>query len=231
MYKSFPMEIAAMNNTYHLPQMEPTAEAVFKRATNFKKILGDEVSEIDDIINDAAELIVAGNMTTADHIRLLTGMTDLLGDIIVFCASEAARYNLPLEGALKIIMASNFSKLDAEGKPIIDENGKFQKGPNYWKPEPAIAKLITVTTLGYNQEPNSDRVVALNMDAVADAASRTLRVVVNEAGNLELDATAVPGVNWKEDGSPTDANPMMQEQVNLTPVVVVPNHPADSGSH
>lgn len=41
-----------------------------------------------------------------------------------------------------IVMQSNFSKLDKDGKPIKDERGKTLKGPNYWKPEPRIKEYL-----------------------------------------------------------------------------------------
>ena len=41
-----------------------------------------------------------------------------------------------------ITMDSNESKLDANGNPIYDSNGKFLNGTNYWKPEPKIKKLL-----------------------------------------------------------------------------------------
>ena len=43
---------------------------------------------------------------------------------------------------LLIAVDSNESKLGADGKPIYDANGKFLKGPNYWKPEPKIQALL-----------------------------------------------------------------------------------------
>ncbi len=67
---------------------------------------------------------------------------DLLGDVQVYCASEMAKFGLPLDEVLAIIMQSNFSKLDADGKPIYDERGKVMKGPGYWKPEPKIQALL-----------------------------------------------------------------------------------------
>jgi predicted HAD superfamily Cof-like phosphohydrolase len=72
-------------------------------------------------------------------------LADLLGDIQVYCASEMAKFGLPLDEVLAIIMRSNFSKLGADGKPIYDERGKVQKGPNYWKwkPEPKIKELLS----------------------------------------------------------------------------------------
>jgi hypothetical protein len=38
-------------------------------------------------------------------------------------------------------MDSNASKLQADGTPLFVE-GKLQKGPGYWKPEPKIKDLI-----------------------------------------------------------------------------------------
>jgi len=70
---------------------------------------------------------------------------DLLGDVIVYCRSEALKYGLPLEAVLDIIMDSNESKLGADGKPIYDANGKFLKGPGYWKPDPKIKSLLELS--------------------------------------------------------------------------------------
>jgi hypothetical protein len=39
-------------------------------------------------------------------------------------------------------MDRNERKLGANGKPIYDPNGKFLKGPNYWKPNPKIKELL-----------------------------------------------------------------------------------------
>ena len=108
-----------------------TKLAVFQRFEDFfGVILQNEVKEYQDISSDASD------------IDILTELADLLGDIIVYCASEMARYGIPQKEVLRIIMDSNFSKLDANGNPIYDENGKVSKGPFYWKPEPQIKALL-----------------------------------------------------------------------------------------
>jgi len=38
------------------------------------------------------------------------------------------------------IQASNMSKLDSDGKPILREDGKILKGPGYFKPD--LSKFI-----------------------------------------------------------------------------------------
>src|SRR5260221_2734626 len=125
-----------MNAMYKLPVHDrPTIPAdVADRLRKFKATLMDEVHEIDAIVAQAEQGTAALDVAVA--------IADLLGDVIVYCRSEALKYGIPLETVLQIIMDSNASKLGADGKPIYDANGKFLKGPNYWKPEPKIRALL-----------------------------------------------------------------------------------------
>lgn len=136
MKKTFEQRIAAMNAMYKLPANDrPTLPSdVAERLAKFKATLLDEVHEIDDI--------VALSKNGGAAVDIAVAMADLLGDIMVYCRSEALKYGLPLEEVLDIIMDSNESKLDRNGKPIYDANGKFLKGPDYWKPEPRIKTLL-----------------------------------------------------------------------------------------
>lgn len=135
---TFSKDIEKFNGIYKLPvNSAPTLAVgvpVAERLKAFKSILNEEVDEIDEIIE-----AVEGNSADLD---VLTMLADLLGDIQVYCASEMAKFGLPLDEVLAIIMQSNFSKLGIDGKPIYDERGKVQKGPNYWKPEPKIKELL-----------------------------------------------------------------------------------------
>lgn len=137
MNSSFASRIRSMNEMYKLPVKDrPELPAdVADRLQKFKATLLDEVNEIDDIV------ATARNGGTPDD--MMVAIADLLGDVIVYCRSEALKYGLPLEAVLDIIMDSNQSKLGADGKPIYDANGKFLKGPNYWKPEPKLKELLT----------------------------------------------------------------------------------------
>jgi predicted HAD superfamily Cof-like phosphohydrolase len=153
-FKSFEASVLYFNGMYKLPiapvpsllsekewqekrlNMRLTSLQAFKGRMEdfFQKILVKEIKE--------HEAIIISMEGGAEEIDILTDLADLLGDIQVYCASEMARFGLPNEEVLKIIMASNFSKLDENGNPIYDEDGKVCKGPNYWKPEPAIKSLL-----------------------------------------------------------------------------------------
>lgn len=136
MKRTFAERIALMNSMYGLPAYStPTIpENVQDRLKKFKATLLDEVNEIDDIV----KLVDDG----ASNEDVAVSIADLLGDVIVYCRSEALKYGIPLEQVLELIMDSNESKLGADGKPIYDSNGKFLKGPNYWRPEPKIRELL-----------------------------------------------------------------------------------------
>ena len=90
MNKSFALRIAAMNAMYRLPANDYPVlpEDVVGRLTKFKATLMDEVHEIDQIV----ELAQKG----APRIDILVAMADLLGDVIVYCRSEALKYGLPM---------------------------------------------------------------------------------------------------------------------------------------
>jgi predicted HAD superfamily Cof-like phosphohydrolase len=136
---TFSDDIKKFNGIYKLPvSATPTLDvgvAAEDRMAAFKDILMEEVHEMDEII--------AAQNAGKDPLEVLTMLADLLGDIQVYCASEMAKFGLPLDQVLSIIMQSNFSKLGADGLPIYDERGKVMKGPNYWKPEPKLQAMLT----------------------------------------------------------------------------------------
>lgn len=137
MNRSFEYDIEEFNKLYRLPvNYHPTlsiGEPVNQRLLNFKKTLIDEINEMDDVV-DAYFF--------HSDIETLVQLSDLLGDIIIYCASEARKFGIPLTKVLGIITESNMSKLGEDGMPIYNEDGKVMKGPDYWKPEPVIKQLL-----------------------------------------------------------------------------------------
>lgn len=159
----FSEDIAKFNGIYKLPvNSKPTLdylqqgvdkhEAAALRLLDFKDILSEEVNEVGDIIlglrtglRHEKGLVKQDVYTELDA---LTDLADWLGDIQVYAASEMAKFGLPQDKVLEVIMQSNFSKLGADGMPIYDGRGKVQKGPNYWKPEPKIREELEQRILG-----------------------------------------------------------------------------------
>ena len=130
----FDDSIAVFNRMYKMESVSPLTDSkIYNRLTEFRKMLEDEVQELDAIVIKAAK--------GESFLEIATDLADLLGDIQVFCASEMRRWNIPLNPTLRIIMDSNMSKLQADGTALFVD-GKLQKGPNYWKPEPQISMML-----------------------------------------------------------------------------------------
>ena len=63
-----------------------------------------------------------------------------LADLVYVCYQYAANMGWDLDEAMDRVHKSNMSKLDEYGNPILREDGKVLKGPNY-KP-PNLADLV-----------------------------------------------------------------------------------------
>lgn len=158
----FEMRIRMFNAMYKLPLSDfPSALAVIAdeeernpppisgsereslagRLFSFKKTLADELDEIDDVIANLIDPEEPGKKLYPP-VEFLTEMADLLGDLIVYCASEMVKYGIPVVDTLNIIMDSNRSKLQLDGSVRYDKDGKVLKGPRYWKPEPHIQAML-----------------------------------------------------------------------------------------
>ena len=60
---------------------------------------------------------------------------DALCDLLYVVAQQANLWGFPISAGLREVHRSNMSKLDTEGRPIIREDGKVLKGPDYSPPD------------------------------------------------------------------------------------------------
>ena len=63
-------------------------------------------------------------------------IADALGDMMYILCGTILSHGLQhkIEEVFEEIQSSNMSKLGVNGKPILREDGKILKGPNYFKP-------------------------------------------------------------------------------------------------
>lgn len=68
--------------------------------------------------------------------RDLIGVKDAIADQLYILLGTAHEHGIidELEEIFNEVHRSNMSKLGLDGKPIIREDGKILKGPNYFKP-------------------------------------------------------------------------------------------------
>ena len=82
----------------------------------------------DLIKEELDELSVA--IKDKDIVEVADALTDLL--YVVYGAGHS--FGIDLDKCFAEVQRSNLSKLNIDGKPIYNENGKVMKGPNYSKP-------------------------------------------------------------------------------------------------
>ena len=65
---------------------------------------------------------------------------DALTDILYVTYGAGHAFGINLDDCFEEVQNSNMSKLDNDGKPIYNKDGKVMKGPNYFKPD--LSKFI-----------------------------------------------------------------------------------------
>ncbi len=90
----------------------------------------DKINELrlNLIKEELNELIEA--MNNKDLVEVADALTDIL--YVTYGAGHA--FGINLDKCFEEVQNSNMSKLDYNGKPIYNDNGKVMKGPNYFKP-------------------------------------------------------------------------------------------------
>ena len=64
----------------------------------------------------------------------LVEVADALTDILYVTYGAGHSFGIDLDACFDEVQSSNMSKLDENGKPIYNENGKVLKGPKYFAP-------------------------------------------------------------------------------------------------
>ena len=78
----------------------------------------------------------------------ITEIADALTDILYVTYGAGHAYGIDLDKCFDEVQKSNMSKLDKDGKPIYNQDGKVMKGSNYFKPN--LKKFLwTKTITGY----------------------------------------------------------------------------------
>jgi predicted HAD superfamily Cof-like phosphohydrolase len=114
----------------------------FNSVKKFMKVFGQEVKEKpafpnDKIVNLRYDLIFEELKELKEAIdqKDLKEVGDALTDILYVTYGAGHAFGIDLDKCFDEVQNSNMSKLDANGKPIYNENGKVMKGPNYFKPD------------------------------------------------------------------------------------------------
>ena len=117
----------------------------FSKVGIFMKTFGQEVKvkpsfSTDKINKLRLDLIKEelNELTEAMNNKDLLEVADALTDILYVTYGAGHAFGIDLDKCFDEVQNSNMSKLDENGKPIYNQNGKVMKGPNYFKPDLSI---------------------------------------------------------------------------------------------
>ncbi len=119
----------------------------FDHVKKFMQTFGQEVKNKaefpeDKIVKLRYDLIAEELNELKDAIKTknLNEVADALTDILYVTYGAGHAFGINLDNCFDEVQKSNMSKLDSNGKPIYNEQGKVMKGPNYF--EPNLKKFI-----------------------------------------------------------------------------------------
>jgi len=92
------------------------------------------------IVEEFKEFLDAENQLLMGLTVNATDCLKELADLVYVCYQYAENLRWDLDEALNRVHQSNMSKLGEDGKPILREDGKILKGPNY--KEPSLSDLV-----------------------------------------------------------------------------------------
>ena len=97
----------------------------------------NQISELRvSLINEELEELKA-----AIYKKDLLEVADALTDILYVTYGAGHAFGINLDKCFEEVQNSNMSKLDENGKPIYNEQGKVMKGPKYFKPN--LSKFVS----------------------------------------------------------------------------------------
>lgn len=95
-----------------------------------KTLITEEVKEVCAEIDAAIEYLEKGESVPKEvYVNMLKELADV--QVVLSGTAVSLKPLEKVEEAFVRVHASNMSKLGPDGKPILREDGKFLKGPNY----------------------------------------------------------------------------------------------------
>jgi predicted HAD superfamily Cof-like phosphohydrolase len=113
----------------------------FESVKKFMETFGQEVKEKAGFPNEKITTLrydlikeELGELKDALNDKDIKEVADALTDILYVTYGAGHAFGINLDICFEEVQNSNMSKLDSDGKPIYNDQGKVMKGPNYFKP-------------------------------------------------------------------------------------------------
>ena len=122
-------------DTTHQPRLSLQAQE-FRQAYSIANSNGHQVRtrQLNLITEEFKEFLDSTGTLYRSSIKCHAECLKELSDLVYVCYQFAANMKWDLDEAMNRVHESNMSKLGEDGRPILREDGKVLKGPNYTPP-------------------------------------------------------------------------------------------------
>lgn len=134
--------VRVFHEVYNVPVRADAPHADGDRIPMRMALIAEEFAELVGAVYGATaqevmEEAYARAAVLDDASRDVVETADAIGDLVYVLYGMALECGIPLAEVLAEIQSSNLSKLEADGQPILREDGKVLKGPGYRRPDVA----------------------------------------------------------------------------------------------
>lgn len=132
--------VRQFHHTYRLPIADDGPAVDRSRVHMRMALIAEEFAELVTAVYGQAagahiERAFEDAVASDDGTRDTVAAADALADSVYVIYGMALECGIPLADVLTEVQASNMSKLDANGEPILRDDGKVLKGPGYFPPD------------------------------------------------------------------------------------------------
>lgn len=128
-YTTGPETLQSLVEEFHWTFRCPVDQRRPEILSTRRRLISEEYRELRDELVEAHKAMVMG-----DKIPNLDKLAKESADLIYVVLGLGVELGIDLEEAIRRVHASNMSKLGVDNKPILREDGKVLKGPNYTEP-------------------------------------------------------------------------------------------------
>lgn len=121
----------------------------YEMVREFHQVFGAELRDTPSMQTSDAELkVLRGNLIYEECREVLDALdfNDIahlakeLADLLYVVYGTAASFGIPMDAVFAEVHRSNMSKAGEDGKPILRDDGKVLKGPNYFQAD--VQKIL-----------------------------------------------------------------------------------------
>lgn len=123
----FEAMVAAFHAAFGVEGYDGTPQSLVEVVRRRMTLISEEAKEVAEALQE----VEAGAKPHQFPVQAMEHLAKELGDLLYVVFGTGHLLGIPVGKAFEAVHLSNLSKLGEDGKPVLREDGKVLKGPNY----------------------------------------------------------------------------------------------------